>query len=217
MKKIFNVVLALIGFITLGAFTSCSEHVEDYYDVAKDIKIGDILLADNSIVTPSQYNGTAKAIGVVFNVRKDSVRIVSSEDLGKKAYLDSIATVPNVSGNITLLNGKENTAALLLSGISSPAAKAVYEYISPVSSWHLPSLGELSLISQQYRFLTERMQQIGGSAFAEGQYLSSTQDATSEDTEKLSAFCITLKTGVVTSISKKMTANVRPVLVLRVR
>lgn len=217
MKKIFNIAVASIAIIFFGAFTSCSDHIEEDYGVAKEVKTGDILLSDNSIVTPVQYSSDRKAIGVVFHVQRDSVWVVSVDDLGGKQYLDSITIVSNVSGSTTLLNGKENTAALLNSATESPAARAVYEYKSPVSGWHLPSIGELVLISGQYRLLLERMELTGGTPFGEGLYLSSTQDATSSDTEKISAYCITLKTGNVTSISKLMTADVRPVLVLRVR
>lgn len=215
MKKIRNILLAFVAIISAISISSCSEHVDDTENF--NVSVGNILLSNNRIIQQRSYDPSMSAIGVVMHVSSDSVWIVSAKELDKAAYLDTLMTVSNVSSDETKLCGRENTAALLLSGRQAPAAMESYNLSSPVHGWFLPSLGELRLISARLSTIEKSMELIGGDAFEEGQYVSSTQDGSSNDTEQINAKCITLQTGLVSSIYKLDKGAVRPVLVMRMQ
>lgn len=215
MKKIRNILMAFVAIVSTISISSCSEHVEDIEQF--NVSVGNILLSNNKIIQQSSYDQSMSAIGVVMHVSSDSVWIVSAKELDKAAYLDTLMTVSNVSSDETKLCGRENTAALMLSGRQAPAAIEAYNFSSPVRGWFLPSLGELRLLSVNLPTIEKSMELIGGDAFDTGQYLSSTQDGSSNDTEQINAKCITLQTGLVSSMFKFDKGAVRPVLVMRMQ
>ena len=59
------------------------------------------------------------------------------------------------------------------------------------------------------------MKVIGGDDFKSGQYLSSSQDGTTSETQQLLYYGVSLQNGFVTSINKHVPNNVRPILRLR--
>lgn len=207
--------MAFVAIISVISISSCSEHVDDMEHF--NVSVGNILLSNNKIIQQSSYDPSMSAIGVVMNVSSDSVWIVSAKELDKAAYLDTLMTVANVSSDETRLCGRENTAALMLSGRQAPAAMEAYNFTSPVHGWFLPSLGELRILSARLATIEKSMELIGGDAFDTGQYISSTQDGSSDDTEQINAKCITLQTGLVSSIFKLDMGAVRPVLVMRMQ
>lgn len=210
-STIWAVVIILLSF----QITSCSEHTDEWYGT---VTTGCILLADNSIVPVQGYDADKmEGVGVVIGTRNDSVWVVSSKELGQYAYLDSIMTVSDVSTDETALCGIENTASILKSDGESPAVNAIVEYSSPVKGWILPSIGELRMLSANLGTVRKAMQVIGGDAFLTSPYLSSTQDGSSTQTEELYAKCITLHSGYVASILKTETAQVRPVLRMKMK
>lgn len=218
MKASKIIIFSLVALLAIILMPGCSEHVDnlDSYDYTK-VKTGDILLSDNNIISTDKYTSGDKAIGVVMLVKSDSVWVVSTKELGEKAYLDTLMTVSNVSSSVTALDGKENTAALFNSGRVSDAATATAFFGSPVYGWYLPSVGELRVLAMNLKSVEQTMEKIGGDKFKTTQYLSSTQDGSSSDTERFYAYCITLQSGNVSSMLKTETGEVRPVLRMKMQ
>lgn len=217
---IVTVTICLSVLIAWLSMVSCSEHdyQESYYG---NISVGSVLLDDNQIVAIDGLDSLSlkHAIGVVIGTRSDSVWIVSSTDLGQHSYLDTLVSVSSVSSDLYELCGRENTAALLLADSRSDAALAVQTFneCSPVKGWFLPSIGELKMLSANLSLVSNIMNSINGDSFSTGQYLSSSQDGSSTDTEQMYAYCITLRTGYVSSILKTEKALVRPVIRLKIK
>ena len=196
---------------------SCEEH-EDVFDhsISHRVCVGDILLEDSRIVSHLFCDSLKdKAAGVVFYVNQDTAWVVSTKELGDFIYADSLATIGSIESDIHAMCGIENTAALLLSEIGTPAAEAIACFHSPLSSWALPSCGELKKLSEHLPTVSSSMQRIGGDTFSESQYLSSTQDGSSSESEQMYYLSVTLKNGFVTSTIKTTPGRVRPVLRIR--
>lgn len=214
--KIFNI-LPILLLVLACVTASCSEHEDNYYG---NTDVGNILLADSRIVSRQGFDAsTMTPVGVVIASRSDSVWVVSTRDLGPHCFLDTLMSVQNVSSDLKRLCGRENTAALLQSERYSDAATSVEEYnsTSSLKGWALPSIGELRMLSENLYTVSQTMSDIGGDPFLREQYLSSTQDGSSTQSEDLYAYCITLQTGYVSSILKTERAQVRPVLRLKAR
>lgn len=203
-------------FFTISLF-SCEEHEDEFdHSISHRVCVGDILLDDSRIVSHFFYDSEKyKAAGVVFYVNQDTAWVVSTKELGNYAYADSTATISNVESDIQAMCGVENTASLLLSEVSTPAADAVANFHSTLSSWALPSCGELRKLSENLPTVSSAMKVAGGDEFCDSQYLSSTQDGSSSESEQMYYLSVTLKNGFVTSTIKTTPGRVRPVLRIR--
>lgn len=178
--------------------------------------------ADNyitEVISLGTENGHGRdshmAVGVIFYTHEDTVLVVGTKELGSHIYTDSIGTVSNVTNDVVSLCGAENTAAILSSGFHSPAVEAVKAFCSPVSGWVLPSAGELKALSRNLAVVSVSMKAIGGDAFTMRQYLSSSQDGSSTDSEKMYYYSVSLVNGFITSVLKTTEGCVRPVIRIR--
>lgn len=216
-KNLLLLALTMVSVMVMGLGISCSEHVDDFEHF--NVKVGDILLSDNNFVQVERYDTLKNAIGVVIHVSNDSVWVVSSKDFGQQSYLDTLMNINNVSSTLSDLNGRENTASMLLSGRYSEAAVAAtsMDNISSVYGWYLPSIGELRLISDNLGTIKASMEKIGGDPFSSHPYLSSSQDGSSNETQNLYAYCITLQSGLVSSLLKTERGEVRAVLRMKMK
>ena len=196
---------------------SCEEHEDEFdHSISRRVSVGDILLEDSRIVSHLLYDSEKyKAAGVVFYVSQDTAWVVGTKELGNYAYADSMATISDIESDIQALCGVENTASLLLSEVSTPAAEAVANFQSPLSSWALPSCGELKRLSENLPIISSAMKVAGGDEFYDCQYLSSTQDGSSSESEQMYYLSVTLRNGFVTSTIKSTPGRVRPVLRIR--
>lgn len=208
-----QVLMSTFAVFTVLAMASCEEHT-DIYD--SSIKVGNILLSDNTVVSPYGYDIDSHiAVGVIFYTNEDTALVVGTKELGSYIYTDSIGTVSNVTNDAVSLCGAENTAAILSSAFHSPAVEAVKDFHSPVSGWVLPSAGELKALSRNLAIVSVSMKAIGGDAFTTRQYLSSSQDGSSTDSERMYYYSISLENGFITSVLKTTEGCVRPVLRIR--
>jgi len=208
-----QVLMSTFAVFTVLAMASCEEHT-DIYD--SSIKVGNILLSDNTVVSPYGYDiDSHMAVGVIFYTNEDTALVVGTKELGSYIYTDSIGTVSNVTNDAVSLCGAENTAAILSSAFHSPAVEAVKNFHSPVSGWVLPSAGELKALSRNLAVVSVSMKAIGGDAFTTRQYLSSSQDGSSTDSERMYYYSISLENGFITSVMKTTEGCVRPVLRIR--
>lgn len=205
--------MLMMAVAVMGGMTSCEEHTDEFDG---SLRVGNILLADNSVVSPQGYDADGQqAVGVIFYCNRDTALVVSTHELGSYAYADSLGTVGSVDGDSRTLCGAENTAALLVSEIPTPAAEAVADFRSPMASWALPSAGELRALASMLPVVENSMRMIGGEPFSDGQYVSSTQDGSSSESEQMYYLSVAVRSGFVTSTIKTTPGRVRPVLRIR--
>ena len=205
--------MLMMAVAVMGGVTSCEEPTDEYDG---SLRVGNILLADNSVVSPQGYDAEGKqAIGVIFYCNRDTALVISTHELGSYAYADSLGTVGSVDSDSRTLCGAENTAALLVSEIPTPAAEAVAAFRSPMASWALPSAGELRALAAMLPVVENSMRIIGGDPFDDGQYLSSTQDGSTSESEQMYYLSVAVRSGFVTSTIKTTPGRVRPVLRVR--
>ena len=205
--------MLMMAVAVMGGMTSCEEHSDEFDG---SLRVGNILLADNSVVSPQGYDADGQqAVGVIFYCNRDTALVVSTHELGSYAYADSLGTVGSVDSDSRTLCGAENTAALLVSEIPTPAAEAVADFRSPMASWALPSAGELRALASMLPVVENSMRMIGGEPFSDGQYVSSTQDGSSSESEQMYYLSVAVRSGFVTSTIKTTPGRVRPVLRIR--
>jgi hypothetical protein len=208
-----NTAMLMMAVAVMGGVTSCEEHTDEYDG---SLRVGNILLADNSVVSPQGYDADGQqAVGVIFYCNRDTALVISTHELGCYAYADSLGTVGSVDSDSRTLCGAENTAALLVSEIPTPAAEAVAAFRSPMASWALPSAGELRALAAMLPVVENSMRIIGGEPFDDGQYLSSTQDGSTSESEQMYYLSVAVRSGFVTSTIKTTPRRVRPVLRVR--
>ena len=208
-----RVLVSALAVISALAMASCEEHT-DIYD--SSMKVGNILLSDNTVISPYGYDRDSHmAVGVIFYTHEDTVLVVGTKELGSHIYTDSIGTVSNVTNDVVSLCGAENTAAILSSTLHSPAVEAVKSFRSPISGWVLPSAGELRALSRNLAVVSGSMKAVGGDAFTARQYVISSQDGSSSDSERMYYYSVSLENGFVTSVLKSTEGCVRPVLRIR--
>ena len=205
--------VVMIALYLLVGLSSCEEHT-DIYD--RSIKVGSVLLSDNTVITPSGYDRKEhRAVGVVFYVNRDTALVVGLKELGDYQFSDSLGTVSSVANDAFSKCGMENTAAIMASDIHSPAVEAVRQYPSPVSGWALPSAGELKALADNLPVVDTSMKIVKGESFSSSQYVSSSQDGSTSESEQMYYLSVSLKNGYITSTVKTTPGRVRPVLRLR--
>jgi hypothetical protein len=178
--------------------------------------VGSILLTDNTVISPMGYDASEQqAAGVIFYVNKDTALVVGLRELGCHQFSDTLSSVSGVVNDAVSKCGTENTAAIVASGIKSPAVESVLHYPSPVSGWVLPSAGELRALSANRCAVETAMRIIEGDAFSNSQYVSSSQDGSSSESEQMYYLSVSLANGFVTSTVKTSPGAVRPVMRIR--
>ena len=206
-RGLLAILLAALGMV------SCHDHT-DIYD--SSIRVGSILLTDNTVISPMGYDASEhQAAGVIFYVNKDTALVVGLRELGSHQFSDTLSSVSGVVNDAVSKCGTENTAAIVASGINSPAVESVLHYLSPVSGWVLPSAGELRALSANRCAVETAMRIIEGDAFSNSQYVSSSQDGSSSESEQMYYLSVSLANGFVTSTVKTSPGAVRPVMRIR--
>ena len=208
MKKIL-LFIAVSLTVWLG-LVSCENHTDEFDNSPK---VGSILLSNGTVVSSEGFKtGGLSAVGVIFYARRDTILVVGTKELGSYAYADSLVTISGVTNDYTSLCGTENTAAIMASGIASPAVNAVNKYNTYFSSWALPSAGELRALSASLPVVSHSMKLIRGDDFQSGQYVSSSGDGTSSESEQMYYYSVSLQSRHVTSTLKTTPKLVRPIL-----
>lgn len=198
--------------VMMTVLSACADH-NDMYDAG--IKVGNILLSNNTLVTPAGYNPeTMDAVGVIFYASADTAIAVATIELGDLCFADSIGRIDGTSKDQYSLDGKTSTAALMMSDTFSPAAHACYEYSPKLTGWHLPSAGELRVLSVNLNRVGESMRVISGTGFSDVQYLSSSEDNSSSNSAVINCYCVSLIKGITVSVPKTEKHRVRPVILI---
>lgn len=206
---------SLLLLLSSCFLSSCEEHDERLVEPGNTI--GNIWLSNNTYVTPEKYDPqTMEAVGVVFHVsqKRDTAYVVAITEIGSLNYADSLTSISGVSSSLTAYDGYTNTAALVNSDINCPGAQEARLYESPLKSWFLPSASELRKLHENLRTVQVSMDIIGGDGFSDEQYLSSSQDGSSEANSIINCYCVSLTSGYVIGSSKLVPHRVRPVLLV---
>ena len=201
-----------LAFLATYLLSSCADH-DDMFD--SGIRVGNILLSDNTMVAPGSYDaGSMHAVGVVFYAKGDTAIAVAPVELGDHCFSDSLMSVSGISKDAFTINGLTSTAALMVSGIDTPAARACVEYRSPLAGWYLPSAGELRVLARNLAAVSASMAVIGGEPIHDVQYMSSSEDNSSSSNAELYCYCVSLLRGYAVSVPKKEAHRVRPVILV---
>lgn len=216
-KNTLNIIKICMMACSMATMLSCSEHIEP---IDRSLKVGNILLSDDRIISPSAYNAAEEnAVGVIFYTKNDTAFVVAKKELGLYAYSDSTGNITNVNSSIATLDGLSNTAALLLYSAANkttvPAATRAAEYKDSFTGWYLPSCGELKKIAENFGIISRAMRIIGGDEFNNTQYVSSSQDGTNTASKEIYCYCVSINSGHITSCKKTEKHSVRPVLIIR--
>lgn len=201
-----------LAFLMSYLLSSCDDH-DDMYD--SGIRVGNILLSDNTMVSPDGYDAiNMTAVGVVFYARGDTAIAVAPDELGDCCFSDTIGSVNGASKDTYSIDGLTSTAALMTSSFNTPAAKACVTYSSPLSGWYLPSAGELRALAACLGTVSRSMKVIGGTPFDDVQYLSSSEDNSSSSNAVLNCYCVSLLRGYAVAVPKTEAHRVRPVILI---
>ena len=199
--------------LALTALTSCEERPDE---LDNSLKVGNILLDDNTVISPLGYDKDRhSAIGVIFYANVDTVLVVGTKEIGKYIYSDSVGTIPNVINDYTSLCGTENTAAIMSSEFNSPAVEIVKQYQSNVAGWAVPSAGEWKTLANNIAIVRKSMALVGGDDFLQEQYLSSSQDGATAETTENFYYSVCPMNGFVTSVHKNKMTRLRAILRIR--
>lgn len=112
MKKYIknNAAMLMMAVAVMGGMTSCEEHTDEFDG---SLRVGNILLADNSVVSPQGYDADGQqAVGVIFYCNRDTALVVSTHELGSYAYADSLGTVGSVDSDSRTLCGAEKHGSI---------------------------------------------------------------------------------------------------------
>ena len=211
-RVVAYVLTFVLAFLATYLMSACADH-DDMFD--SGMKVGNILLADNTMVAPGSYDaGTMHAVGVVFYAKGDTAIAVAPVELGDHCFSDSLVSVSGISKDAFSIDGLTSTAALMVSDIDAPAARACVEYRSPLAGWYLPSAGELRVLARNLAAVSASMAVIGGEPFYDVQYMSSSEDNSSTSNAELYCYCVSLLRGYAISVPKKEAHRVRPVILV---
>jgi len=220
MKKILSAVL----FMTALIFPSCLDEHEDPVDLS--LKVGNIYCEDGNIYPVDIYlMQDVPAAGVVTAIggTDDGYRalVVALEDIGRTYYYNKTdEDVSGVSSDLTTIDGKENTAALVYAAVEDStahpsAALLCTSYMaSGMSAWHVPSVAEFRTVAENFATVARSLSAVKAQPLGDC-YQTSTVDGSGQNNSQLYNYLIELPKGNVSSAVKTESHYVRPFLILK--
>ena len=215
MKYIKYLSLLLLAFV----HASCDSHI-DVPDTSR--KIGHILCADGSTISPDKYDSKKQtAIGVVFYLNHDDNvegegYAVYLHDLHPYAFADSLGVKQGTSANLYAFDGNENTYALLNAReTKSPMAEAVFDIWHGGRSAYIPSVGQMRLMLSAKEMVNPVLLSLGCEPLAESEddcwYWTSTEV---KGQEYLKAWLYSTNSGSIQETPKWQSHKARPIITL---
>ena len=211
-RRMAYVISFCLAFIITYLLSACADH-DDMFD--SGIKVGNILLSDNTLINPGNYEpDKMNAVGVVFYAKGDTAIAVAPKEVGDWCFSESFESISGTSNDVYSINGLTSTAAMMVADIDTPAADACVSYMSPLSGWYLPSAGELKALASNLAVVSASMKIIGGDDFSDVQYISSSEDNSSSNNAEIYCYCVSLLKGYAVSVPKNEAHRVRPVILI---
>lgn len=224
MKKIH-----IIAFLLMlaASFTACLDEHQEPVDLS--LKVGNIYCVDGNIYPVDYFATMGKSpAGIVTAVGgpNDNYRalVMGLEDAGQAYYVNTVLEdISDVSSDVTLFDGKENTAALLMAALNSdstcviiPAGALLCSTYNAngVGAWHLPSVAEFRTVASAYTVISASLKAVGAAPL-DVRYQTSTIDGTSSNAQQLYNYTIELPKGNIASSIKTESHLVRPFMILR--
>ena len=167
IKKLYRQVSSLFSLLVVATlFVACDAH-RDFPDTA--MKPCHILCTDGKVLSVTDFEQSGKQpIAVVFHINHDENTegngyAVYLWDLEPLAFADSIGVKQNTSADIAVLDGFENTFALLgARETSSPLAEKVFDLWRYGQSAYIPSVAQMRLLYHAKEQINPIIKMCGG-------------------------------------------------------
>lgn len=212
MNKIFSF---FMFFAAMMCLTSCDGH-QDAPDLG--IKVGHILTTDGNIMPYEDFKSSRKeAIGVVFHINSSSEvqgrgLAVYLHQMPEYALTDSLGIDQGTSASLSALDGNSNTFAMLANtGVSSPAAEALFDMWRYGQSAYIPSIAELRLLKAAKSQINQYIEACGGEPLG-NEWVWSSTEVEGQKTHK--AWLYSLESGAMQETPKSQEHHIRPVITL---
>ncbi len=209
----------LLSFALCYSLCSCDGHNEviDYGEV------GYILCTDGHVRTyDAMLKSKTEPIAVVFygdtnDMESDgNVFAVYLHDLEGWQYADSLGVSQGSSADITALDGKENTYAIMgRKDVTSPMANRVFEMWRYGQSAYLGSVAQYRLLYANKAMVNIVIKQCGGDPLPDTAddcwYWTSTEVKGAETGQ---AWLISMSSGTIQETPKTVKAKIRPIVTI---
>lgn len=198
----------IILFSLVFLCVACEEH-DPIID--NRMRVGAVLLENNTLVMPENIPEGINPAGVVCYIHGDTAVAVGLHELGTYPFSVDLSTINGTENDINSLAGVENTAALFLDG-GCQAAEVAVQNGTNLTGWYLPAAGELRLLAANKVAVENTLRQLGADLLSDEQYVSSTQDGTNSNNTLLYYYAVSMKTGYATSTIKSEPHRVRAMI-----
>ncbi len=205
--------------ITVTCFLLCG--CDGHNEVFDTGEVGHILCTDGNVRSYEDMVATGtEPIAVVFYGNASSsesdgdVYAVYLYDIEATQYADSIGVSQGSSADITALDGKENTYAIMSNTmVSSPMADRVFELLAYGQSGYIGSVAQYRLLYYNKSIVNKYLELCGGDILPDTAddcwYWTSTEVSGAETGQ---AWLISMENGAIQETPKTVTAKLRPMV-----
>lgn len=177
-------------FFSLLLFSSCEKHIEEE-DVFTEIKVGNVLCQDGSVVHPTLLNDK-KPVAVIFwcntnnEDNTDLAYAVSIQDIGEDFLTERMENIGEVSEDIKSYDGLKNTSAYKMDAekdsLSVPAIDLALNYeAGNITGWYIGSVAQHSELFKNKDIVYDSFEKIKIGEIMKGYYWTSTEVESSPD------------------------------------
>ncbi len=170
-------------FFSLLLFSSCEKHIEEE-DVLTEIKVGNVLCQDGSVVHPTLLN-EKKPVAVIFwcNVNDvdntDLAYAVSIQDIGEDFLTERMENIGDVSEDMQSYDGLKNTSAYKIDAekdsLAVPAVDLALNYeAGSITGWYIGSVAQHTELFRNKDIVYDTFEKINGEIM-KGYYWTSTE------------------------------------------
>ncbi len=211
-------VAMLLSFVLCYSLCSCDGHNE----VIDNGLVGHVLCTDGHVRTyDAMVKSRTEPIAVVFygnvNLGEDTdgkTYAVYLHDLDGWAYADTLGVAQGSSADITALDGKENTYAIMgRKDVTSPMANRVFELWKFGQSAYIGSVREMRMLYANKHLVNKVLEQCGGTPLPdttdECWYWTSTEVKGAQSGQ---AWLISMSSGTIQETPKTVKAKIRPIV-----
>ncbi len=211
------------AMLAIFSLCLCLTNCDGHNEVVDTGEVGYILCTDGNVRTYEDMaaSGT-EPIAVVFygsaasDESDGDVYAVYLYDLEATQYADSVGVSQGSSADITALDGKENTYAIMSNTmVSSPMADRVFEMWAYGQSGYIGSVAQYRLLYSNKSMVNKYLELCGGDILpdtaADCWYWTSTEVSGAEAGQ---AWLISMQNGAIHETPKTVYAKLRPIVTI---
>ncbi len=214
----YRIFMAMLASIAL-CFWLCS--CDGHNEVIDYGQVGHILCTDGHVRTyDDMVKSKTEPIAVVFygnerlNESDGNVFAVYLYDLDGWQYADSLGVSQGSSADITALDGKENTYAIMSrKDVTSPMANRVFELWKFGQSAYIGSVRQMRLLYANKALVNRAIEKCGGTPLPDTSddcwYWTSTEVKGAETGQ---AWLVSMGSGTIQETPKTVHAKIRPIV-----